>query len=392
MKITYIHQHFSLPEEGGGSRPYEFARRMAQEGHDVTMLCGGSEALDVEYEGIHVKRFAIEYRNSMSVPARISSFIRFMSCASVAAAKMESDVIYASSTPLTIAVPGIAGKLFRRVPFIFEVRDLWPSVPIELGYLNNRLAVWLARALEKVAYYNADSIVALSPGMRDGVLKISPTKEVAMIPNACDFALFSRTAKQRADFRKFQGWRDDETIVVYAGGFGPVYELDWVTRLAGAVKDDGIRFILIGEGKDSDMVYRLAGEIGLDPGKMFLGLLPREKVADYFAAGDIVLSSVRQEPCLEDASINKIFDGMAAGRPILVNHGGWLKDAVVTAQAGWKLDRSIETAAEQLREIARDKSLLGEAGRNSAELGRACFDRNDLYHSLMEVIEGSIIR
>lgn len=392
MKITYIHQHFALPSEGGGSRPYEFARRMAADGHDVTMICGGAEALDTEVDGFRVRRLAVPYRNAMSVPERLMSFARFMMSASVAAARTETDVVFASSTPLTVAVPGIIAKLAQRAPMVFEVRDLWPAVPIELGYLKNPLAIGLARALEKIAYRAAERIVALSPGMRDGVVEVNPEKDVTVIPNACDFELFDQDEERRRAFRAEKGWGDNETVVVYAGGFGPVYQLDWSVRLAAAVKKDRIRFVLIGEGATTPGVRDLATGLGLNPDDLLPGKQPRTEVADHYAAADLVLSTVRPEPGLEAASINKIFDGMAAGRPILLNHGGWLRDSVVEAGAGWQLDRSVETAAQQLRTIAADRSSLCVAGVRSAELGWAHFARNDLYEALMQVLSAAAER
>lgn len=387
MKITYIHQHFKLPSEGGGSRPYEFARRMAAEGHSVTMICAGNTALDAEVDGIRVKRLAIPYKNAMSMPERMWSFARFMAAGSIASARVQADVVYASSTPLTVAVPGIVGKLIQRIPMVFEVRDLWPSVPVELGYLNNPVAIWLAEMLEKIAYRSADRVVALSPGMRDGVLAVNPKKDVTVIPNACDFALFDKSAADRETFRAEQGWGKEETVIAYAGGFGPIYGLDWVVRLAAVVRDEGIRFVLVGEGRDSEKLHALAAELGLEPDTMFVGRKSKEEVADYVAAADLVLSTMKDEPSLEAASLNKVFDGMAAGRPVLVNHDGWLKDAVVEAEAGWRLDRSLESAVKQLRAVAHDAPALHTAGRNSAALGRARFERDDLYQILVRVLE-----
>lgn len=386
MKITYIHQHFVLPSEGGGSRPYEFARRMVADGHEVTMICGGAEPLDIEVEGIHVRRLKVPYKNSMPVPQRLLSFARFMMLASVTAAAVKADVVFVSSTPLTVAIPGIIGKYIQRVPLVFEVRDLWPSVPIELGYLNNTAAIGLARTLEKIAYRTADHIVALSPGMRDGVLAVTPDKSVSVVPNACDFELFDHDEMQRTDARAKYGWSKDELVVVYAGGFGPIYEIEWSVRLAAALKSDKVRFVLIGEGASSDSARKLANNLGLDADKLLCGKKARTEVAKYFSGADLILSTVDPSPCLEPCSINKIFDGMASGKPILVNHGGWLRDQLVESAAGWQLDRDIDTAADQIRAIANDHNLLKDYGAHSAALGRKKFDRNNLYAQLMEVL------
>lgn len=387
MKITYIHQHFSLPSGGGGGRPYEFARRMAVDGHEVTMICGGAEPLVEEIDGIHVRRLAVPYRNAMNVPQRLASFARFMYLASIAAARTDSDIVFASSTPLTVAVPGIIAKFVQRVPMVFEVRDLWPSVPIELGYLNGPMGIWLARALEKAAYGAADRVIALSPGMRDGVLKVSRKKPVSIVPNACDIELFEHDDAKRDEVRAQHGWREDEIIVVFAGGFGPVYEIEWSVRLAAALKEDNVKFVLIGEGETTAAARKLAIELGLDADELLPGKKPRTEVAHYYAGADLILSTMLSTPGLEACSINKIFDGMASGKPLLVNHGGWLRDQIAENSAGWRLDQNIGVAAAQVREIISDKDSLKAIGENSAALGRKNFDRNNLYSQLMEELE-----
>lgn len=389
MKITFIHQHFRLASEAGGSRPYEFAKRMAADGHDVTMLCGSEDPLDIEVDGFRVKRLAVSYRNEMSVSRRILSFALFMVKSSYIMLRVKPDIIYVSSTPLTVAVPGILGKLFHRVPLVFEVRDLWPSVPIELGFLKNPVAVWVAKNLEKIAYRSADSLIALSPGMKEGILKIQPEKEVTVIPNASDFEIFDKPLEERRSFREEKGWGNDETVIVYAGGFGPTYNLDWVVKLAGNVKDQNIRFILIGEGKETEQLRDLAVRVGLDPDSILVGKKIKQEVAKYVSSADLIISSLREDPCLEVNSLNKVFDGLAAGQPIILNHEGWLKDAIVESNAGWHLDRSIEVASTQLRDIISDSSAIEAAKINSAALGRERFDRNKLYKTLIEVLEST---
>lgn len=389
MRVTYIHQHFKLPSEGGGSRPYQFARRLAAEGHTVTMICGDKDQLSTEVDGIYVRRLKVPYRNSMSVSERMFSFLKFMIMASIVSARTKADVIYASSTPLTVAVPGIIGKLFQRAPLIFEVRDLWPSVPIELGFLNNPVAKWIARALEIVAYKASDSVVALSPGMRDGVLEVVPTKRTVVIPNACDFELFDKSLSERKKFRLERGWDAGEVVVVYAGGFGPTYQLDWVIKLAAAVRGSNIRFVLLGAGKDSDDLQNLGLELGLDPNEIFMGMQPKDVVAAFVASGDIVLSALRDEKCLEVNSLNKVFDGLAAGKPILLNHQGWLRDEVVNASAGWQLDRSIDVAAGQLQEIVKNKERMKDAENNSKALGMRKFERDQLFSKFLDELESA---
>ncbi|MFW9214648.1 glycosyltransferase family 4 protein [Corynebacterium amycolatum] len=388
MRITYIHQHFVLPGEPGGSRPYEFARRMAAAGHEVTMICGRDEAMDKTVDGIHVRRLAIPYRNEMSKRERIVSFFNFLVRASAVAARVPADVIYASSTPLTVAVPGIVAKFTQRAPLVAEIRDLWPEVPIKLGYLNNPVAIFLAKQLEKAFYAASTEVVALSPSMADGVKEVAPKKRVTVIPNASDFERFDVPAEQRAAFRKEQGWGDD-VVAVYAGGFGMSYQLEWLVDLAAQLRRDGVenvRFVLLGQGSDSDALYQRAENAGLDADAMFLGRQPKEDVAKYVSAADIALSPLRDDPCLEGNSLNKVFDAMAASRPVVFNHGGWLEEAATEHDAGWRLSRDIPTAAKRFAEIISDRDEMRAAGQRNRELGEKRFARDSLYNQLIEVL------
>lgn len=388
MRITYIHQHFVLPGEPGGSRPYEFARRMAAAGHEVTMICGRDEAMDKTVDGIHVRRLAIPYRNEMSKRERIVSFFNFLVRASAVAARVPADVIYASSTPLTVAVPGIVAKFTQRAPLVAEIRDLWPEVPIKLGYLNSPVAIFLAKQLEKAFYAASSEVVALSPSMADGVKEVAPKKRVTVIPNASDFERFDVPAEQRAAFRKEQGWGDD-VVAVYAGGFGMSYQLEWLVDLAAQLRRDGVEnvcFVLLGQGSDSDALYQRAENAGLDADAMFLGRQPKEDVAKYVSAADIALSPLRDDPCLEGNSLNKVFDAMAASRPVVFNHGGWLEEAATEHDAGWRLSRDIPTAAKRFAEIISDRDEMRAAGQRNRELGEKRFARDSLYNQLIEVL------
>ncbi len=388
MRITYIHQHFVLPGEPGGSRPYEFARRMAAAGHEVTMICGRDEAMDKTVDGIHVRRLAIPYRNEMSKRERIVSFFNFLVRASAVAARVPADVIYASSTPLTVAVPGIVAKFTQRAPLVAEIRDLWPEVPIKLGYLNNPVVIFLAKQLEKAFYAASSEVVALSPSMADGVKEVAPKKRVTVIPNASDFERFDVPAEQRAAFRREQGWGDD-VVAVYAGGFGMSYQLEWLVDLAAQLRRDGVenvRFVLLGQGSDSDALYQRAENAGLDADAMFLGRQPKEDVAKYVSAADIALSPLRDDPCLEGNSLNKVFDAMAASRPVVFNHGGWLEEAATEHDAGWRLSRDIPAAAKRFAEIISDRDGMRAAGQRNRELGEKRFARDSLYNQLIEVL------
>src|SRR5262249_25636196 len=171
---------------------------------------------------VDVHWFPVPYSNKMSYARRIRSFAEFATVAAAKAAAMRADLVLATSTPLTVAVPGVIAAKLRRAPFVFEVRDLSPGVPIEMGALRNPLARRLAGALATFAYRNADHVVALSPGMAAGVTARYPQVPVTVIPNACDLELFSSSGDAARRMRAEHDWLGDRPLVVYTGALGVV--------------------------------------------------------------------------------------------------------------------------------------------------------------------------
>jgi UDP-N-acetylglucosamine:LPS N-acetylglucosamine transferase len=189
MKILYIHQYFKTPSDSGGTRSYWIAKGLVEKKHDVTVLSAknnmDSRINEVYIEGIKVVYFNVSYSNKMSVFRRLLSFLSFMSRTCIYVLKEKNvDLIFATSTPLTIGIPALFGKFFKRIPYVFEVRDLWPEVPIQMGALKNTLVIKAAVFLEKTIYKNANHIITLSPGMKEGVLKVvKDQSKLSMTPN-----------------------------------------------------------------------------------------------------------------------------------------------------------------------------------------------------------------
>lgn len=386
-RVTYIHQHFRKPSEAGGTRSWEFARRLAAEGHTVTMICGGDTRQTYRESGFKVIQLPIAYSNSMSTARRIVSFLRFMVASSIAAMKTPSDVVFATSTPLTVAVPGMLAAATQRARFVLEVRDLWPSVPIALGILRNPVVIRAAKLLEKVAYGRSHAIIALSPSMSDGVREVAPQKHVHLAPNACDFDMFHVEDAIRREFRESQGW-SGQTVFVYAGSFGLTYELESLVRLAAEFQDDPrVRFVLIGEGASTERCQELARTLEIDASSVLVGALPKRTAAMYVACADVVISSLYDAPALRGNSLNKVFDAMAAGRPVLFNHGGWLSDVLTSTGAGWAVPAgNLAKQIEVIRSLLDSPEAIRVAASQSHALGRARFSRDHVYQVFSEAV------
>ncbi|TLP98816.1 glycosyltransferase family 4 protein [Nesterenkonia salmonea] len=392
MRIVYIHQHFNFPWEPGWQRPWQFARRLARAGHEVTVICGGREAARRRLDGVEVRRLTVPYENAMAFGQRVRSFISFMTRASWFASKVRADVVFASSTPLTTAVPGMIASTIRRAPFVFEVRDLWPEAPVALGFLKNRGAIWAAEKLEKAAYRSADHVIALSPGMEAGVKRVWPKVGTTVVPNASDVENFAPSRHSRSAVRAELGWADDETVLFYAGSFGVTYDVPWLIRLAGELHQRGEKFRVVayGEGADTQRCRRVASEFGLNALEVLPGKIPRTEIERMLPAADIAVSTLVDNPALEINSLNKVFDALAAARPVIFNHAGWLPEVLAENNAGWQLSRNPAAAADQLREGIRSGQIDVSAGSHAAlDLARQEFDRDLLFDRFLCVVENA---
>jgi len=403
VKILYLHQHFVTREGSAGTRSYEFARLLRQRGHEVTILCGKSEhwglahrpgkLMEVhELEGLKILQLNVPYGQKMSYLRRMLAFTWFMVLASwVAIRQRDVHVFFATSTPLTVAVPAIMASRINRRPFVFEVRDLWPDVPIGLGILRNPLLIVLARGLERLAYRCAAHIIACSPGMKEGILRAGvPAEKVSVISNGCDNDLFDVPAEIGRAFRARHAYLGDRPLVIYTGAFGLVNGLDYLVRLAQRVRalNENIAFLLVGAGKEKEALSRLAQDLGvLNRTLWILDPIPRREMPGVLSAATLATSTVTPNPVLWHNSANKVFDALAARRPVAINHGGWQADLLQESGAGIVLPpEDIEKAAEMLLDFLHSESRLERARQAAHRLAQEQFDRHRLVRQLERVL------
>ena len=400
MRIAYIHQYYTTRGMPGGTRSYEFARRLVARGHEVHVITTDTGARQPGLrwrhrmeDGIHVHRMPVPYSNHMSYGRRIGAFVQFAVGASARATRVRPDVVLATSTPLTVVIPGIIAARLRRVRFVFEVRDLWPEQAIEIGALRNPVTRWAAFQLARAAYRNADRVIALSPGMADGVAAHGyPRRRISVVPNACDVDLFSVGPDAAEAFRAQRPWLGGRPLVVYAGSFGVLNGLDYLVRLAAHVSDldPDVRFLLLGEGKTRQQVTALADRLGVLGRTLFIEPgIPKDQVPAVLAAATVATSTVLPLPGMLANSANKFFDALAAGRPVAINHGGWQADLLTSTGAGFVLDPDdIPAAARLLAARVRDEAWLAAAGRAAHELAISRFSRDVLFKGFEAALLG----
>ncbi len=399
MRILYLHQFFVTRAGVGGTRSYEFARWLTERGHEVCMLAAapaGGDALQTRVDGIDVLRVRAGYQDYMaatksSYGRRLGGFIRFALAATAAAMRVERpDVIYATSPPLTMALPAIAAARRHDVPFVFEVRDLWPEAPIQMGALTNPVGVRAARGLERFVYRRAAHVVALSPGMREGVIAAgTPADRVTLIPNASDLELFS-PGVDGSRVRDQLGL-GDRFVCSYFGTMGEANDLTQVIEAAALLRergDDGVVFVLHGDGKRRGALEALARDRGAD-NVVFSNPIPdKHHVAEIAAASDACMTIYKNVPILYTCSPNKLFDTFAAGRAAIVNTPGWLTELVEENDAGVAVRPADPGDLAATVASLRDRpELVRRYGENARRLAEAQFDRRLLAERLERVLE-----
>jgi glycosyltransferase involved in cell wall biosynthesis len=403
MRILYLHQYFATPATAGGTRSYEMARRLVAAGHEVNLITsdqspapGAPDWRVTDEAGIRVHWTPVPYGNEMGYAARVRAFLSFALRAARRAVEVGGDVVFATSTPLTIALPAVRAARRLGVPMVFEVRDLWPAVPIAIGALKGAPVVWAAKRLERYAYDRAAHVVALAPGMREHICALGlPPDKVSVIPNGADLDVFAATPAETAALRAAHPWLGDRPLVLFAGTFGLVNGVDYLARLAASVArlDPEVRFVAIGKGRCHEPLKVLAVELGVLDRSLFLpGSMPKHEVAAWLAAADMSLALFTgPEIVWRDAVQNKFFDALAAGKPVANNFRGWQAIVAEEAGAGLILDpKDVDAAARDLVGRLRDPAWMASAAAAARRLGRERFDRDRLAAQLLARLEAVV--
>ncbi len=340
MKVIYIHQYFNTPNMVGSLRSFEMARHLVESGHEVHMLTlwrddaksGGWFKSDEA--GISVHWLPICYSNKMSYFKRLVVFLKFMFHASRKAIEIGGDVVFATSTPLTVVIPAVIASRRLKAPFVFEVRDLWPDIPIELGVIKSHFLKCVSRWVERQAYERSEHIIALSSDMKRAIIGKGVSQDkVTGVPNMADTDRFKLKVGCNLQLKKLI-WPEvgDKKVVLYPGTFGYVNGLLYMVEMAKEANEQGITgicFVAVGDGAEAIMVKEAATKMGV-LGKNFFVFpsVPKSEMSPMFIVADIILSLVINKEALWANSANKFFDALASATPIAINYKGWQAELI----------------------------------------------------------------
>jgi glycosyltransferase involved in cell wall biosynthesis len=408
MKIVVIHQYYLMPGRPGGSRFNEFARMWTAAGHEVTVIAGtidyATGESDEKYRGrwvtperdgdVEVLRCYVPPTYARSYRGRMLAFLGFILSASTAALRIRrADVVIATSPPLTAVIPGwVAAHVRRRsVPWIFEMRDLWPESAVTTGVL--KADGTLTRALyglERVACRSADVINVLTPAFRDDLIRrrLAGDDHIVFIPNGADVDLFRPTSRDNYVRRDF-GW-DDKFVVMYAGAHGRANAVSQLVETAALLREHpDVLIACVGDGPERRGLEAEAKKRGL-ANIAFHGAQPKERMPDFVNACDVGAAVLQDNPTFRTVYPNKVFDYMSCERPSLLAIDGVARKLVCDeARAGvFAYPEKPEAIASAILALRNDPEGRAAMGRRGREWVLANATRDALSKRYLEVLEG----
>jgi glycosyltransferase involved in cell wall biosynthesis len=401
---------FLEEDDPGGSRFNEMAKVWANEGNQITILAGmmhynGHEKRD-EYKGkyfvnkqqgkLDVWRCHVSESYNTNFLGRLWGYFSFMFAATwvgLFKTKGKYDVILVTSPPLFVGVTAYILSFFKRIPYVFEVRDLWPESAIDTGVLTNKLIIKLAFWVEGFLYKNASLINVLTPAFKTHLINIKKVKgeKILFIPNAADFSLSDNLLANfdASQMRSEMGWQD-KFIVTYVGAHGVANGLHQVLDAAELLKDTNILFLLIGNGMTKDSLINDAKKRGIQ-NVIFLNSVPKADVFKYILISDMGASILKNVPAFKTVYSNKTFDYMACKKPILMAIDGVSRDLVEEADAGsYVVPEDPQSYNEVLRKYMESPQLLKQQGENGYNFAKKNFDRKVLAQKYLVALKSQI--
>ncbi|HYR56389.1 MAG TPA: glycosyltransferase family 4 protein [Myxococcaceae bacterium] len=409
-RILYLSQYFP-PEMGApAARVYELSREWAALGHDVTVLTGfpnhPTGVIPPEYRGQLIRRELLDGINVVRTPiyaaanqGLIKRGLNYTSYAASAAVlgpflTARPDVVIATSPQLLTAVAGFWISALKRIPFVFEVRDLWPRSIVEVGALSaHHPAILLLEQLEMFLYSKADRIVTVTDAFVDELSDRGVSRaKMRVVKNGVDLDLFRPSARQN-EVRRELGLSSDDFMCLYVGTHGMAHGLETILEAAARLrKESHVRFVLVGEGAEKAALKEKARSMRLLDSVTFVDKQARSRVALYLAASDLSLVLLRKRPLFKTVLPSKIFEIMGAGRPMILTVDGEARQLVEEAKAGVFVTPEDPVAlAESILRLEKSPPLCAEMGSSGRAFVEARFSRKTLAQQYLGVLDELLV-
>jgi hypothetical protein len=300
-----------------------------------------------------------------------------------------SDVLVASSPTLFAVVAAWAVGLRLRIPFVFEVRDLWPAIFIELGVLRSRILIGCLEQLELFLYRRARAVVTLTRAFAADIARrgIEPAR-LHVVPNGVDLDAF-QPGPPDAALRQRLGYGANDVVVLYCGAHGISHALSRVLDAAARLRNEArIRFLFVGEGAEKQALVERARALGLT-NVAFHDSVPREQVAALYRSADVCLVPLRAVPLFRAFIPSKMFEILACGRPVLASLEGEAAEILQASGASLVVPpEDVEAVAAALLRLAADPALRDTLAARGRPYVAEHFDRRRLAGRYLEILSG----
>lgn len=391
MKILYFHQYFKTPEEGGAIRSWYISTGMVRAGHEVHMITSHNTNKYEErmVDGIHVYYLPVSYHSSYRFFRRIIAFLIYSHRAYYLSRKIPSpDFAYVTSTPLTVGLIALMLKKRQYIPYVFEVRDLWPEVPIQMKIIRNPVMKWLTRYLERKTYAGASRVVALSPGIEESLKRLSFINSIYLCPNMSDCEFFELNGPGEPKLiNKYA--LEGKFVISYFGSIGPSNALDYLIDLVRIAYREAWKFVflILGEGPDRKNLLRIKELEGLE-NIHFIDHQNKYELKKYLSVTDAAYISFANYQVFEMNSPNKFFDALASGKLIISNVNGWIRNLIEENSCGFYYHpENPSSFFQKSHSFMENPELLKQYQRNARNLAETHFDRKLLVRGLFNYLE-----
>ena len=406
MKILLLTQYFPPEVAAGANRAFEHAKRWVQSGAEVTVVTcfpnyptgnipekyKGLKYFEEEIDGVKVIRTFTYATPNKGFFKRILAYFSFM-FSSVIQSKNKigkQDLVIASSPPYTVGISGmILGKI-KKIPFVFEVRDLWPESIIQLGQVKNKLLIKILEHIELMMYKNAALIVGISDPFVDFISSKGVEQEkIKIIKNGVNLELF-QPREINVELKNSLAL-NEKFIVSYFGTFGLSQGLETILKAAEILKDkSNIHLLLLGNGADRGKLLDLKNELKLD-NVTILEPISKEELVDYYSISDLMLVPLRKLRLFNSALPSKMFEIMAMGKPIIHTVDGEARKLLEKENVGKYVEaENYKELADTIIDVRNDHEWQSEASKNGRRLVEEKFNRNDLANEYLKLLVKTI--
>ena len=396
MRITLVYQYFGTPKGSWSTRIYELVVRWIKAGHQVTIITSPYYKSDLKankfvenqiIDGINLIVINLPDDNKKNTLRRVYNSVLFSIISTYYALTIKSDVLIASSGPITVGLPMLFKKIFSSTKIVFEVRDLWPGGAVELGLIKNRFLIHLGFLFERMCYLASDLVVSASEGQYVDINSRFKGLNHILIPNASDIELFNQV---NAGY-SFPDWIKDRQVFLHTGSIGLMNNCEIIIKAAKYIKenhldlDKKVIIVFIGDGAEKKQLEELVKINQLDFVK-FIGLIPKVELVNWVDISVATLFTAIDNPFMNSLSPNKIYDSFAAGKPVIQTTKGWIYDLFEREQCGINVECTPESLGNAIIRMASDSKLVERMSVNSKRLAMTQFNRDTLAQKYLNAI------